>query len=58
LPDDAIVFNHLQTERLLKNGSAGRGKAVGGEKHAVAHAKGNAEGPAMASASAALSALK
>ena len=58
LPDDAIVFNHLQTERLLKNGSAGRGKAVGGEKRAIAHAKGNAEGPAMASASAALAALK
>ncbi len=58
LPDDAIVFNHLQTERLLKNGSAGRGKAVSSEKRAVAHAKGNAEGSAMASASAALSALK
>ena len=58
LPDDAIVFNHLQTKRLMSTGTSSRGKAIGGEKRAVAHAKGNVEGPAMASASAALSALK
>lgn len=58
LPDDAIVFNHLQTKRLMSTGTSSRGKAIGGEKRAVAHAKGNVEGPAMASASAALSALR
>jgi len=58
LADDAIVFNHLQTEQLLKKGmSNGRGKAVTSEKNAVAFATGNT-GPAMASASAALAALK
>ena len=58
LADDAIVFNHLQTEQLLKHGmSSGRGKAVTSEKNAVAFATGNT-GPAMASASAALAALK
>ena len=59
LDDDAIVFNHLQTEQLLKNGmSKGRGRAVTNERNAVAFATGNVEGPAMASASAALNALK
>lgn len=58
LPDNAIVFNHLQTERLLKNGSAGRGKAVTNERKATSLATGNTSGPAMASASAALAALK
>jgi len=58
LPDDAIVFNHLQTQRLLKNGSAGRGKAVTNEKKATSLATGNAQGPAMASAAAALAELK
>ena len=60
LDKDAIVFNHLQTEQLLKNGmSKQRGRAVTNERNAVAFAKGNVNGgPAMASASAALAALK
>ena len=60
LADDAIVFNHLQTESLLKKGmSKGRGKAVTNERNAVSFATGNVNGgPAKASASAALSALK
>ena len=60
LADDAIVFNHLQTEQLLKHGmSSGRGRAVTSERNAVAFAQGNVDGgPAMASASAALNALK
>ena len=60
LGKDAIVFNHLQTEQLLKNGmSKGRGRAVTNERNAVAFATGNINGgPAMASASAALAALK
>jgi len=60
LADDAIVFNHLQTKSLLEKGmSNGRGKAVTNEKNAVSYAKGNINGgPAQASASAALSALK
>ena len=28
LAPDAIVFNHLQTKRLLANGHAGRGKPI------------------------------
>lgn len=55
LPDDAIVFNHLQTQRLLGNGKAGRGKAVTNEKKATSYATGNM---AMASASETLSRLK
>ena len=60
LASDAIVFNHLQTEQLLKNGmSSTRGKALTNERNAVAFASGNVNGgPAMASASAALAALK
>jgi hypothetical protein len=60
LASDAIVFNHLQTEQLLKRGmSSGRGRAVTNERVATAYAKGNIHGgPAMASASAALAALK
>ena len=60
LPKDAIVFNHLQTESLLKKGmSKERGRAVTNERNAVAFATGNINGgPAMASASAALAALK
>lgn len=58
LPDDAIVFNHLQTRKLLQNGSTGRGKPITNEKKATSLATGNAEGPAMASASEALAALK
>jgi len=55
LPDDAIVFNHLQTKQLLTHGSAGRGKPTTNEKNAVSFAKG---GPAQASASSVLSTLK
>ena len=51
LPDDAIVFNHLQTRSLLANGNTTRGCAIGGEDRAVAFAKGYPEGPARASAS-------
>ena len=60
LSKDAIVFNHLQTESLLKHGmSKERGRAVTNERNAVAFATGNINGgPAMASASAALAALK
>ena len=58
LPSDAIVFNHIQTRRLLENGSASRGHAVTNEHKATSLATGNASGPAMASASAALAALK
>lgn len=60
LSEDAIVFNHLQTKSLLAKGTApGRGRTIAGEKKAVAYAKGNIHGgPAKASASAALAALK
>lgn len=60
LAPDAIVFNHLQTEQLLKNGMSNqRGRAVTNERVAAAYAHGNVNGgPAMASASAALAALK
>lgn len=60
LADDAIVFNHLQTEQLLKHGMSNtRGKAVTSEQNAVAFAKGNlAGGPALASARAVLAQLK
>ena len=60
LDDDAIVFNHLQTQSLLTKGmSSGRGRAVTNERNAVSFATGNiGGGPAMASASAALAALK
>lgn len=59
LDDDAIVFNHLQTQSLLKNGKATRGKARTNDKNAVGMAKGNVNGgPAMASAAAALANLK
>lgn len=60
LTPDAIVFNHLQTEQLLKNGmSKQRGTAVTNERNAVAFAHGNVNGgPAMKGASAALAQLK
>lgn len=58
LPDDAIVFNHLQTRSLLANGNTTRGRAIGGEDRAVAFAKGSPEGPARASASDTLERLK
>ena len=58
LAEDAIVFNHLQTQQLLKHGKAsGHATPVTNERNATSLATGNA-GPAMASASAALSALK
>lgn len=59
LPDDAIVFNHLQTKRLLQNGKVStHGKPVTNEKKATSFATGNAEGPAMASARSVLEELK
>ena len=58
LADDAIVFNHLQTKKLIKNGHAGTGKPVTNEANAVALASGNVNGPAKASASDALAELK
>ena len=58
LPDDAIVFNHLQTKRLLGSGHAGRGKPVTNEKNAVSYATGNVSGPALASARETLNMLK
>ena len=60
LPKDAIVFNHLLTKKLLSTGHTGRGKPITNEHNAVSFATGNvsSNGPAMASASAALAALK
>lgn len=58
LPDDAIVFNHLQTRSLLANGNTTRGRAIKGEDQAVAFAKGSPEGPARANASDTLSKLR
>lgn len=57
LPKDAIVFNHLQTQQLLKKEKTGRGKPITNERNAVSYAKGT-EGPAMVSARQALSTLK
>ena len=55
LADDAIVFNHLQTQSLLNNsGISGRGTPVTNEKNATSLATGNA----MASASDALAQLR
>lgn len=49
LADDAIVFNHLQTKRILDTGhSFGRGTPVTNERRAVAWATGNVTGPALA----------
>lgn len=43
LPNDAIVFNHLQTKKLLGNGHISSfGKPITNEKTAVSFAKGNA----------------
>ena len=59
LAPDAIVFNHLQTRQLLSKGKTGtHATPVTNEKKAVSFATGNANGPAMASASEALAALK
>ena len=58
LPSDAIVFNHLQTKKLLGNGRInGTGKPVTNEETAVAFASGNFSGPAKASAQEALNEL-
>ena len=57
LADDAIVFNHLQTKKLLENGNAGRGKPVTNEKTAVAWATGNS-GLALAGAKQTLADLQ
>lgn len=54
LPDDAIVFNHLQTQRLLGTGSSGRGHAITNEKKATSYASGNV---AMANASGVIGAI-
>ena len=58
LDKDAIVFNHLQTKRLLNTGHGGHGKPITNEREATSFAKGNASGPAMASASAALNSAR
>lgn len=60
LDDDAIVFNHLQTKKLLSSGSTGRGTPVTTEQNAVAYAGGNIpmEGIALASAAQTLATLK
>ena len=55
LPDDAIVFNHLQTQRLMSSGSTGRGRAITSEKKATSYATGNV---AMASASETVAKLR
>lgn len=58
LPSDAIVFNHLQTQKLLGSGGmVGTGEPVTNERNAVALAGGNATGPAMANAADALAEL-
>ena len=45
LADDAIVFNHLQTQSLLTKGMSNtRGRAVTNEQNAVAYAHGNLNG--------------
>ena len=47
IPDDAIIFNHKQTEGILKGqANNGRGKTVNGQP---AFATGNVDGPAYAS---------
>ena len=57
LPNDAIVFNHLQTKKLLGNGSInGTGKPVTNERNATALATGTT-GSAKASAQDALKEL-
>ena len=58
LANDAIVFNHLQTQRLLNNGRGGTGNPVTNERKATSLATGNVSGPAMASASEALAQLR
>ena len=58
LDKDAIVFNHLQTEKLLKNGKAGRGKPITNARNAVGMAAGNARASNAASTLAALKQLR
>lgn len=58
LDKDAIVFNHLQTRQLMSTGLTSRGIAYTNEKNATSYAKGNATGPAMASAADALAELR
>ena len=58
LDKDAIVFNHLQTRQLMSTGLTSRGIAYTNEKNAASYAKGNATGPAMASAADALAELR
>lgn len=58
LPKDAIVFNHLQTQRLLSTGTTSHGTPVTNEHNAISYATGNVSGPALASASATLATLK
>lgn len=58
LDKDAIVFNHLQTQQLMSTGLTSRGIAYTNEKNATSYAKGNATGPAMASAADALAELR
>lgn len=58
LDKDAIVFNHLQTRQLMSTGLTSRGMAYTNEKNATSYAKGNATGPAMASAADALAELR
>lgn len=57
LDDDAIVFNHLQTKRLLQNGITSRGAPITNERNAISFATGT-QGPALASAAQALAQLK
>ena len=59
LADDAIVFNHLQTKKLMKHGSVNtHGQPVTNEKKATSMATGSFTGDAFASASEALAYLK
>ena len=59
LDDDAIVFNHLQTKKLIEKGKiSSHGTPVTNERKATSMATGNFEGPAMASASETLAMLK
>ena len=58
LPDDAIVFNHLQTQKLLHSGQTSvHGTPVTNERKAVSFAAGTT-GPAKASAQQVLEDLK
>lgn len=58
LPSDAIVFNHMQTKKLLSNGSIdSTGEPTISEKKSIAMATGNVSGPAHASMSEQISKL-